>query len=168
MDPITLMAAVTAAFNGVKRAVEIGREIQDVYSELGRWAEAADGLRTYISNNENKKPGLFESISFSKSASAEALDMSAAKVQLQRMEEEIRHMFFYGELQALGMAGYREFIENRREIRARRDRMVREQVERRRKFLESAFWGTILAVVLSLLIYSAVIVYDLGTKAGRW
>ena len=35
MDPITLLAAASTAFNGVKKLIEHGREIEDVFSQLG-------------------------------------------------------------------------------------------------------------------------------------
>ena len=38
MDPITILAAATAGYNGVKKAVELGREVSDIYSQLGTWA----------------------------------------------------------------------------------------------------------------------------------
>ena len=53
MDPITIMATVTAAFNGIKKAVELGREAQDIFGQLGKWAEGAGQLSAYI--NANKK-----------------------------------------------------------------------------------------------------------------
>ena len=65
IDPFTAFSVASAAFNGIKKAVEIGREVQDVYSQLSQWAGAISDLQESISQIENKKPGLFEKIGFS-------------------------------------------------------------------------------------------------------
>jgi hypothetical protein len=77
-------------------------------------------------------------------------------------------MFIYGELQELGTAGYKEFILLRRKIKADREAAEYAAAERKAKLLENTFWATLLATVLAGSIYFAAIVYDLGTKAGRW
>ena len=67
MDPITLMATITASYNGLKKAVAMGREVQDIVKQLGKWAEGADQMYSWIKNQETKKPGLFQAIKFDKS-----------------------------------------------------------------------------------------------------
>jgi DNA-binding FrmR family transcriptional regulator len=120
IDPFTAFSVASAAFNGIKKAVEIGREVQDVYSQLSQWAGAISDLQESISQIENKKPGLFEKIGFSKNETAEAFDTFIAKQKITEMEKEIHHMFTYGELQHLGSDGYKEFIQMRRSIKAKR------------------------------------------------
>ena len=51
------------------------------------------------------------------------------------MEDEIRHMFTWGELHHLGLDGYRDFIKRRRKIKADREKMIYEQMRRKKKFL---------------------------------
>ena len=153
MDPITLMATITASYNGLKKAVAMGREVQDIVKQLGKWAEGADQMYSWIKNQEIKKPGLFQAIKFDKSETAEALDIAAAKLQLQQMEEEIKVMFVYGELQALGSNGYSDFIRSRKEIREKRQRMIRDQIRRRQKFVENLFLGFIALIATGVFGY---------------
>ena len=168
IDPISLMATVTATYNGVKKAVAMGREAHDIMRQLGAWAESADKMYGYIINAQAKKPGLFETISFEKSESREALDIAAAKLQLQNMEAEIKNMFFYGELQELGQAGYSEFVQNRKRIREERQKVIEEQKQRRLDFLDNIFWGFMLIFVLVLAGVFIYILYDLGLSRGVW
>ena len=168
MDPVTLMAAVAAAYNGVKKAVALGREVQDIYLQLGKWAEAADQLYGHINRAAARKPGLFDTITFDQSATAEALQMSAARMQLQQMEEEIRHMFIYGELQNLGRKGYSDFVKDRKEIREKRERMLREQARRRAQLAENIFYSVIIGTLLSLLFYMLWVIWTLGRNRGHW
>ena len=153
MDPITLMATITASYNGLKKAVAMGREVQDIVKQLGKWAEGADQMYSWIKNQETKKPGLFQAIKFDKSETAEALDIAAAKLQLQQMEEEIKVMFVYGELQGLGSNGYSDFIRSRKEIREKRQRMIRDQIRRRQKFVENLFLGFIALIATGVFGY---------------
>ena len=44
MDPVTVMATATAAFNAVKKGVQIGRDIESMASDLGRWMGALSDL----------------------------------------------------------------------------------------------------------------------------
>ncbi len=168
MDPITLLATVNTAFNGVKRLVAVGREAQDVMQQLGKWADAASQLNGYINKHENRKPGIFEKIGFKGSESSEALDLMAAKQQLRAMESEIYNMFLYGELQDLGLAGYREFVQLRKKIRTDREKALRNQALRRLKFIENSFAAIIISTLLAVSIYFGIIVFELGRNAGKW
>lgn len=158
MDPITLMATVTASYNGLKKAVAMGREVQDVFKQLGKWAEGADQMYSWIRAQENKKTGLFQTIKFDKSETAEALDIAAAKLQLQQMEEEIKVMFIYGELSGLGATGYSDFIKSRKEIREKRQKMIRDQIKRRQKFIENLFLGIVATIATGVIGYLTIAV----------
>ena len=168
MDPLTLIATLNATFNGVKKLVAVGREAQDVMRQLGKWADAASQLHGYINKHENRKPGIFEKIGFKGSEASEALDVMAAKQQLKAMEDEIYNMFVYGELQDLGLAGYREFVQLRKRIREDRERALRDQARRRLKFVENCFAGVIIGTLLAVFIYFGAIVFELGRHSGKW
>lgn len=153
LDPVSLLATATAVFNGLKTAVAVGREAQDVFGQLGKWAGAVADLQEWIKTEEenaNKPPPLFKKLVFAKSATAEAFDTYAAKIQIQQMEEEIRHMFTLGELWWLGQEGYNEFIMMRRGIKEKREKMVYEQIRRRKKLIRTTADGIFIAVVLGM------------------
>jgi hypothetical protein len=162
MDPVTILALTSAAFNGVKKAIELGREAQDIYGELSKWAGYAGELSDSI--NQKSKP----SAKLLGSVTSQAFDAMAAKAQLAQMEKEIRHMFIYGELQELGTAGYKEFVLLRRKLKAEREAALQAQREKRAKILETTAITALLSVVLAGGIYFGAIVYDMGTQAGRW
>jgi len=168
MDPVSLLAAATAAFNGIKKAVEISREVQDVYSELSKWACAAGNLQAFINQEKTKKPGIFERIGFNKSETAEAFDVYAAQVQIREMEGEIYHMFLYGALNHLGLEGYREFIQLRKKVREDREALIKDQMRRRELFFYYAFWGSMLFLAIILAIWSFGEFFNLGREAGKW
>ena len=151
LDPVSLLATATAVFNGLKAAVEVGREAEDVFSQLGKWAGAVADLQEWMrteEENANKPPPLFTKLVFKQSATAEAFDAYAAKIKINQMEEEIRHMFTLGELWWLGKEGYNEFIMMRRSIKEKREKMVYEQFRRRKKLIRMVTDYAFIAVIL--------------------
>lgn len=153
LDPVTLLATATAVFNGLKKAVEIGREAEDVFGQLGKWAGAVADLQEWIrteEENANKPPPLFKKLVFAKSATAEAFDTYAAKIKVAQMEEEIRHMFHVGELWWLGLEGYNEFLMMRRNIKEKREKMIYAQMRRRKKLIRNTTDAIFISVVLAM------------------
>ena len=151
MDPVTLLAAATAAYNGVKKAVELGREVSDVYSQLSTWAGHVGDLKDAIERAENvqARPSIFKKITFEKSDTAEAFDMFAVKQKIKEMEEEIFHMFVYGDLCHLGIDGYREFKRMREEVRAKRNTLIEQQKKAQKDFVYAIkFYGIALSVLV--------------------
>jgi hypothetical protein len=40
LDPITVIATASAAYNALKKGIEVGRELQDMGGQLAQWAGA--------------------------------------------------------------------------------------------------------------------------------
>lgn len=146
MDPVTIFATVSTLWAGVKKAVELGREAQDILGQLSQWAQAVDDLDQAL-YKEKKKPSLFKKLSFG-NATAEAFDEYTARVKTREQEAEIRHMFLYGALNHLGMDGLREFYEIRRKIREKRIREIQDQKFRREQFVEQMLLLGMIVLIL--------------------
>lgn len=166
LDPVSLLATATAVFNGLKKAVELGREAEDVFGQLGKWASAVADLQEWMSTEADRKPPLFKKLVFKESATVEAFNAYAAQVKIRQMEAELYNWFHYGALQHLGREGYLEFVQMRRSIRERREKMVYEQMRRRKKFLktlqDSAFLLTV--VGLGAIILTHIVIF----MVERW
>jgi hypothetical protein len=165
VDPITLLAAASAVWNGIKKASEFAQEAEGVWSQLSKYAGLADQLEQHITTAKNKpqKPKLFGKLDFS-SDTQQAFNAFEAEHKLAEMEREIRHEFLYGAFADLeggygSLDGYRKFLEMRRKIRADRIRMKQEQEMMQRKFWDDLFLysGVSTVVVVGcLLLYMAV------------
>jgi hypothetical protein len=107
MDPITALATISTIWAGLKQAVKVGKEVEGVFNQLSKWAQAADILEQAA--EKPKKPTIFKKLDFSNDTK-QAFDAYAAKVKIREMEAEIRHEFLYGGLCHLGMDGLRSFI----------------------------------------------------------
>ena len=44
IDPITAMAAASAAYSGIKKAVSVGREISGMAGTISQWSKACSDL----------------------------------------------------------------------------------------------------------------------------
>ena len=156
IDPVSALALAGAAFNGVKKAVQLGQDVQNVYNQLSKWAGHVADVHEHMSQNaKENKPGLFEKIGFAKSATAEAFDHLIAQQKLKEMEKEIKHMFIWGELQHLGMDGYKELIRKRRQIKADREKQIYDQLRKRKMFFniikQSIIGGVAVLASISLV-----------------
>ena len=165
MDPITILAACTAVWNGIKQASEFAQEAEGVWGQLSKYVGLADQLEQHITDAKNKpqKPTIFGKLEFGNDTQ-EAFNVFEAEHKLAEMEREIRHEFLYGAFCNLeggfgGMDGYRKFLEMRRKIRAERIRMKQEQEN-----MQAEFWarvqlwggGSAIVVVGLLIMYMAI------------
>jgi hypothetical protein len=168
MDPITILAACTAVWNGIKKASEFAQEAEGVWSQLSKYAGLADQLEQHITTAKNKpqKPKLFGKLEFGNDTQ-EAFNVFEAEHKLMQMEAEIKHEFLYGAFADLeggygSLDGYRKFLEMRRKIRADRIRMKQEQQDMQKKFWDDMllYGGSSTVVVVGcLLLYMALTLF---------
>jgi predicted ATP-dependent protease len=143
LDPITAFATASAAFNFVKRAVEAGREIEDVGSQLGTWFGACADLKQH--EEESRDPPLFKKLLYKGSVEQEAMENLMRRKKIEQQEKELRELIVY----RFGVDAYREMMDERRQLRESRERTVVLQRRRRAKSFQNA-----LAVVLILFIFA--------------
>ena len=160
MDPITLMAAASAAFNGVKQLIDHGKDIEDVFGQLSKWASYTSDLQEWC-RQEETKPSIFKKLSFGDDTS-EALNVMSIRMKLAQQETDIREMFqWYGPPGA-----YEEFIAERRKIKAQREKMIYEQARRRKEFLYLVVNSTLIAVCVGILGWMGWIMFELIQARG--
>lgn len=159
MDPITALAAATAIWSGIKATVDAGKEVQDVFGQLGAWAEQANKVYDVINHKEGK-PSIFQILKYEKSETREAFDIYTAKVKLREMEAEIRHMFLYGALNHLSMDGYNEFLNLRHQVRIERLRAAQDHRRAQEEFKDTVkltvgitLLGTVLLSILGFVFF---------------
>jgi hypothetical protein len=165
MDPITLLAAASAVWSGIKKASAFAQEAEGIWSQLSKYVGYADQLEQHITDAKNKpaKLKLFGKLEVGNDTQ-EAFNAFEAEHKLMEMEKEIRHEFLYGAFCNLeggygSLDGYRKFLEMRRKIRADRIRRKQEQEMLQKKFWDDMFlYGGVSAVVVvgCLVLYFAI------------
>ena len=112
MDPITLMAAASTAFTYLKKGIEFGKELSDMGSQLGTWANAISDLDFMAAQAQN--PPWWKSMSGS--AQADAIEVFAAKQKAESMRAELKQYIQY----AYGQYKWEEFVSLEGKMRKQR------------------------------------------------
>jgi hypothetical protein len=104
MDPITALTVATTAYNTIKKGIQVGKEIESMSGDLGRWMNAISDVKTSHSKAKGRRFGSVEE---------EALETFAAKKKAEQMENELRN-FVIGQH---GVNAWQEIIRIQGELR---------------------------------------------------
>lgn len=143
IDPMTALATASAAFNVIKKGFEVGRDVEQMAGDLGRWMGAMSDLSE--AERVAKNPPMFKKLFAGKSVEQEAMEIFAAKKKAENMREELRQYITW----TMGMSAWDELIRMEGQIRKERKETLYLQAEKRRKFVE---W---MVIILSVLILSS-------------
>ena len=139
MDPITAVAAATAAFNTIKKGFEFGRDVESMYGDIGRWMTANEAIHQGHNSAKKRSVGSIEE---------EALETFGALKKAKRMEDELRNWL----IATHGMNAWNDLLRIQASIRKKR----KEEAERKRKELEAMikwiFGGFLFVIVAGLVL----------------
>ena len=130
IDPITAIAGATAAFNTIKKGFAVGRDIESMAGDLGRWMGAVSDINK--AEELNKKPPLFKKLFQAGSVEEEAMAIFMAKKKAEDMREELRNIISM----TRGPSAWSELVQTEVNIRKQRQKAIYDQEERRRKAIE--------------------------------
>jgi myo-inositol catabolism protein IolC len=145
MDPISAMATASAAFNTIKKGFAVGRDIEQMASDLGRWMGALSDLEQ--AEKEAKNPPIFKKLFAGSSVEQEAMEAFAAKTKAEKQREELKTWIQY----TMGQSKWDELIRMEADIRKQRQQTLYRQRERRQKFVE------IIAIVIAGLVATGIL-----------
>ena len=150
IDPITALATATSAFNLIKKGFEVGRDVESMGSDLGRWMGAMSDLKK--AEEYAKKPPLFKKIFNAGSVEEEAMAAFMAKKKAEDMRDELKKLISW----TRGPSAWDELLRMEAEIRKKRQQAIYDQQERQRKLFEG------IAIVFLIGICAAVLI------GGAW
>jgi len=156
IDPFTAMAAATAAFNGIKKAVSVGKDITSMGRTLSTWSKAVSDLD--FLEEKAKKPPLYKMFTDTQS---DALDIWSKKQKLKEMREELRSHISW----TYGPSAWDEIVKIEAEQRkAQRDAVYARQ-EQIDKLINSIVISVIFIVAAAIC---ATTIYYIGAWQGKW
>ena len=126
LDPVTLSAAVsgaTAAYNGIKKAIYMGREIEDLSSQLSTWMSAVSDVDNIHKNANN--PSTIDKL-FNGSIESVAIESFASKKKLAKQREDLKNFL----VAHYGMTAWDDLIREEGRIRKARQEAVYAREER--------------------------------------
>ena len=137
IDPVTLSAAVTgatAAYNGIKKAIMLGKEIEDMSGELGRWMSAVSDVDNIHKNANN--PSAIDKL-FNGSIESVAIESFGSKKKLQKQREDLRNFLIAN----YGTSAWDDLIKEEGRIRKARQEAIYAREERNRQIRDYTIIG---------------------------
>ncbi len=144
MDPITAFATAQAAVAGIQKAIKLGKDINQLVGEFGRFFDARDVVQKAA--NDAGKSG--------KSDTARAMEIVMQANALREAEEALKHQLVYGgypELWAM-MLTERMKIKQAREKAERIAAAERKKVSAQRMLMAQIIGGAICIVTIGVII----------------
>ena len=93
VDPVTAVATATAAFNVIKQGFQMGRDVEGMAGDLGRWMGAVSDIKK--AEEYSKKPPLFKKLFQAGSVEEEAMAAFMAKKKAEDMREELKQIIIF-------------------------------------------------------------------------
>ena len=159
IDPITAIAAASAAYKGLKTIVGAGQELENCTTQLGKWFGALNDINR--AEEQRKRPPLHAKLMASGSIEEEAFAIIAHKKKMAEQEKEIMFMLNM----RFGPSTWDEMMQLRRDIRKEREDTIYAAEEFKHSIIDG---GIMLA--LSFGILSAIFggVWIVGSIEGWW
>ena len=111
LDPITVIATASAAYNALKKGIEIGRELQDMGGQLATWAGAISDI-DYLAAKAADPPWW----KVGGNVQAEAIEIFAAKKKIESQRAELKTYIQY----SYGQSGWEELLRIEAQVRKRK------------------------------------------------
>ena len=144
IEVVAAVSAASSAFAAIKKGFEVGRDIESMAGDMGRWMSAVSDIKK--AEEYNKKPPLFKKLFAAGSIEEEAMQVFMAKKKAEDMREQLRTIITY----TRGPSAWQELLRTEAEIRKKRQKMIYDQKERRKMFIEYTL-ATILVIVTTVV-----------------
>ena len=154
IDPVTALATATSAFSMIKKGFEVGRDVESMGADLGRWMGAISDLKK--AEEYTKKPPLFKKLFASGSVEEEAMAAFMAKKKADDMREQLRQVITI----TRGPSAWQELIRMEGDIRVKRQKAIYDQQETERKVIEYTLAFILVAITSGLIIWGIWFIMD--------
>jgi len=140
IDPITAIAGATAAFNTLKKGIQVGKDLQDMGGTMAKWAGAVADLD--FADKQNQKPAWYKVLGGG--VEAQAMEIFAAKQKAASMRAELKDFISV----VYGPSKWQEILEIEAKLRKQKREHEYRQMEIKQTIIE---WATgILLFIISV------------------
>lgn len=148
IDPMTAIAGATAAFNFMKKGVQVGRDLQDMGQQLQQWA----GCMADIDQAEKmiERPPWYKALGGG--VQAQAMEVFLARKKAKQMRDELREIISHPAI--LGPSHWQEFLRIEAEIRKKK-----REHEFRRMEIKQTITEWVAGIVLFLVLVGGLFVF---------
>ena len=158
IEVVAAVSAASSAFNAIKKGFEVGRDIESMAGDMGRWMGAVSDINK--ADQYNKKPPLFKKIFAAGSVEEEAMQIFMAKKKAEDMRNQLKQIITY----TRGPSAWEELLRTEGQIRKKRQEMIYAQKERQRFWIEMSLATLLIGAALALIYFIAI--WLISVKGG--
>ena len=159
IDPVSALGMATAAYRGIKSAIDTGKELSDMAGTLNQWATSISDLD--FAHRQAENPPMFKKIFGQSQIEQNALEVWGHKQKAKEMREELKGYisFFYGP------SAWDEIVAIEAKMRKERKAAIYAAEERKQAILE---WIVGLLAAVSGAALLGLVIYFIGIANGSW
>ena len=159
IDPISAIGMATAAYNGIKSAINTGKELHDMAGTLQQWATSMSDLD--FAHKQANNPPFFKKMFGSSEVEQNALEVWGQKQKAKEMREELRsYISLY-----YGPSAWDQIVTIEAQMRKERKDAVYAAEERKQAMIEFVV-GLSMFLLTGFII--SLIVWYIGGTQGKW
>jgi hypothetical protein len=147
MDPISAIAIATTAFNTIKKGFQVGRDVESMSKDLGRWMGAIQDVKE---GHNNKKGRSFGSVE------EESLETFAALKKAQQMEDELRTFVNLN----YGPNAWNEVIRLQADIRLKKKEVEKTRKNKMEQLQENIVIGALVLIFVAIAVYAGLLIIN--------
>ena len=140
MDPVTAFGVATTAYNTIVAGFKVGKQVENMSKDLGRWMGAIQAVKEGHSKKKNRMFGSVEE---------EALETFAMKKKAIAMENELRTFVNYN----YGPNAWNEVIQIQAQIRKQKKEAQIEAQRKQRQVVENTIIGGLVLMFIFFVVY---------------
>ena len=160
IDPISAIAIATSAFNGIKQAISVGRDLQDMGSSLSKFATAVSDID--FAHQKAEKPPWYKKLAGVVGATqSNAMEIWMHKQKAKEMREELRsYISLY-----YGPSAWNEIVAIEVQMRKAQKEAVYAAEE-----LKETIVGWVVGIIATVVLGGGFgyFLYWLGAANGKW
>ena len=159
IDPVSALGMATAAYRGIKSAIDTGKELSDMAGTLNQWATSISDLD--FAHRQAENPPMFKKLFGSSQIEQNALEVWGHKQKAKEMRDELKGYisFFYGP------SAWDEIVSIEAKMRKQRKEAIYAAEERKQAILEWIVGLLLAGFSIGIIVFA---IWLIGMSQGRW
>ena len=151
LDPASIATAVslsTAAFNNIKKAFAMGRDIEQMGGDLSRWMNASSDIEQAVKTCKN--PPFYKKMLSGDSVEEAAMKSLVAQKTLEKQRYELQQYVKF----KFGVKSWEQLLKTEGLIRKQRQEFIYKRQELKQKIIEGLFVILLICSIIGLIFFA--------------
>ena len=151
LDPASIATAVslsTAAFNNLKKAFAMGRDIEQMGGDLSRWMNASSDIEQAVKTCKN--PPFYKKMLSGDSVEEAAMKSLVAQKTLEKQRYELQQYVKF----KFGVKSWEQLLKTEGLIRKQRQEFIYKRQELKQKIIEGLFVILLICSIIGLIFFA--------------